>query len=554
MALLAAIFVSRFFLTFSTEVNWDEFYYLSNTYEHMRGELLRPLQTLHVHAFAWLGSVSVNEVKQVAIARLVMLALSIATTIFLFEICRHFTSPLAALVAVLGYASFSFVIRHGDSFRADPIATALLMGALYIVICHRWHFIWFALAGILIGISGLVTIKSALFIPFFACVMLVSIFQSDERIKAMAACAVAFFSALAIFGTFYLLHKSSLPPQISSSGLEIASGGFTKTLFSEGLFPQSAILIAALSTNPLHVAALVFGIIFLIVNSGKAGTNSKLRSLLQFSFLLPLITLIFYRNSYPYYYPMILAPAAVFFAIGAQAFISNETGIADYRRLLLAVFALFLFLTGKNIYQAFERTSNVQRITLDAIHKMFPEPVSYIDRNSMVSSFPKKGFFMSSWGLENYKEAGVPVMPTIISESQPAFLIANIETLDLRHPETTERLPPSRKLFKEDLEALRANYIHHWGFIHVAGKHFKEISAQSEEEFSVLIEGTYTLEAARSLMIDGKTIDPGNQVFLNQGTHILQANSPDTNVILRLGKNLYRPEYPAPDEPIYTGF
>ena len=161
---------------------------------------------------------------------------------------------------------------------------------------------------------------------------------------------------------------------------------------------------------------------------------------------------------------------------------------------------------------------------------------------------------MTSWGLENYHAHNKAILGEIIKREQPNFLIANDGALELNETELLNKLPESRKLFAEDLLTLNTNFIHHWGKIFVAGIQFPNVDSGSHNIFEQLIEGEFTLEAKYPALIDGKIVTPGNQFFLNQGRHILQGTKPDSNVTLRLGNNIYMPDYPAPAAPIYFGF
>jgi len=182
---------------------------------------------------------------------------------------------------------------------------------------------------------------------------------------------------------------------------------------------------------------------------------------------------------------------------------------------------------------------------------LFPDPVAYIDRNSMIASYPKVGFFMSSWGMENYLAGNRPIMEDLIRREQPVFLLANSCALELsRQPTEDPDLCPLR-LLDADFEILRDNFVHHWGAIYVAGKTF-QLEAQAKPQFfEVLIPGVYTLEAAAPASIDGKTYRPGDPVTLDQATHAISATGGAMRVLLRWGQGLYRPDHEPSLQPIY---
>ena len=544
----------RFLFVFTTDINWDEFYFLANVYEFKRAELDRPLQTLHVHAFTWLSQVSLNEVNQIAAARILMFAASLVTAFLIYRLCLRFASPAAAMVALACYTAFSFVMEHASSFRTDPIITACTMGAIYIALTGGWHAGRFALLGALLGIAGLISIKAVFMVPVIGCILLVRLFYTDRKPAAFAVCLGAFFSALASFAALYFLHKSTLSAQSDTAGVEIVSHGIQKTLLAGDLFPQVSILLPALASNFVISAAMVCGVWIVLIRlaRGEAGPSGQGLQLLCLG--LPILTLIFYRNSFPYFYPFILAPAAVFIAIAADAYLNGPVK-KPWGPKYLGYFLLILAIqVGVSVSKNLKRTTETQTATLQTVHQMFPEPVAYIDRNSMVSSFPKKGLFMSSWGLENYHTAGTPIFADIIRQDRPQFLIANIETLDLNHPERIANLPAQRRLLPEDLDMLSRTFIHHWGKIYVPGKRFANLSPSESQTFDLVMEGIYTLESTHPVRIDGEFVNPGDQIFLNQGSHILAGTKPDTHVALRWGRNLFIPDNQAPKAPIYFGF
>src|SRR5512145_509091 len=73
ISVLITALVVRMNVIANLNINWDEFLYLSQIYEYLRGDLDLKLQTFHVHFFGWLPGVSVNEVDQVIAGRAVML-------------------------------------------------------------------------------------------------------------------------------------------------------------------------------------------------------------------------------------------------------------------------------------------------------------------------------------------------------------------------------------------------------------------------------------------------------------------------------------------------
>jgi len=555
--LIAAIAVTlglQFLFVFRTDMNWDEFYYLSQVYEHRAGSLSRSFQTFHVHLFGWLTSLDALEPTQILLGRLVTYLLHCFNLYFIFAISRKYTDTIPALAAVACYCAFSFVMDHSASFRSDPFATFTLMAALYISICFQWRMAWFLLAGVLIGVAGLITIKSIFLALMIGAVMLVESNRSDQRGRSLIAIAVSVAGALVTFGALYLWHKSLLAPGTSVNGGAMLKQSFQKTILDSEFFPRSFSFLRAVLENIVIVMAVAFGLALALRNTfaGPAGERKKWLALVLFAS--PLLTLLFYRNAFPYYYAFMLAPVAVLASVSVSFVLSSAFDRDRFGRIVTILLVFFSVQVAQNVWRNWDRTPATQIATIETIHKMFDEPVGYIDRNSMIASFPKHGFFMSSWGFENYHAKGVPVMGDIIRNEQPKFLIANTTALDIEGKRSAIDSSSNSSLLPQDVEALKANYVHHWGNIYVAGKQLLFPGGEPAIKVDLLIEGTYTLEANGPVTIDGILLQPGSQIFLNRGEHIVRSTDQTNEAVLRWGKHLYMPDYPAPTTPIFFGF
>ncbi len=195
-----------------------------------------------------------------------------------------------------------------------------------------------------------------------------------------------------------------------------------------------------------------------------------------------------------------------------------------------------------------------QRETLELVHQLFPDPVPYIDRSSMVASYPKVGFFMTTWGMEGYRQAGQRIMRDLVTSKEPRFLIANTAALNISKPQTLEENESTYRLFEGDFDVLRQNYLHHWGWIFVAGKSFEFDSQGAEEGFEIIISGEYTLESLAPVLLDGTIVRPGDQVKLDQGEHRIASVDATPRAMLRWGRNLYKPDRAPSHQPIFYGF
>lgn len=544
----------RLVLIFRADINWDEFFYLSHVYGHEGGTLTTVLQTFHVHFFKWLDLIAQNEVYQIFAARFVMYIVGLLTLLWIYLISRQYGSHNAALVCVTLFCIFSFTIDHGASFRADPIATSLLMGALYFVVRKSAGVRSHILAGLMIGVAGLITIKSVFYVPIFGAVFLARTLEANWRPKIIVQSALAFFVAVITFIGLFYLHKMSFPPVDISKSTNLVSHSFGKTILTFEFFPQLKVFWRALSNNLVVSFAIVAGFVYAVLKLFRGNRSEKYEQIVFISFAIPLATVIFYRNSFPYFYPFILAPACLLIMPIADWTLAQFRDKTKFMLRLQAVVVILLVQTAISASMALLRTPATQIATVSAIHQMFPEPVNYIDRNSMIASFPKQGFFMSTWGFENYLAKGEPIFEAILKDKKPLFVIGNVEALDLDVLPNNIANPTFYRLLPEDEKVLRENYIHHWGKIYVPGKHFKNLAPQSSVTFGILIDGVYTFEAAGPAELNGSSIQPGDKVFLKQGHHTMIAEETEQAAYLRFGSDLYLPTETAPAAQIYFGF
>ena len=547
VALVVASLLARLHLALVYEINWDEFLNLSMVHDHARGILRETLQTIFVHGFGWVGAISVNEVDQVIAARLVIFALGVATAGFIYLVAGNFMPRGAALFAVACYLSFSLVLRQGGSFRTDPIATCLLMAALWVMVCKPREVRFALLAGGLIGLAGMITIKAIFYAPTIAIILLIHLHAAKNRKQALVMGLATGGFAILSFLAFYLLHRWTLvDPASAISFLERTTG---KTLGERNFGHAIATFRGALRQNPLFWLALLTGFIACGHGLLRSRGDDRIRWATLSSLAVILGSLFVYTESFAYYYPFMLAPVTVLCGAGLSIVPSR----ARSRVTALAGIALVPMLLG-NYVLALGKDTAAQRETLAVIHTAFPEPVPYIDRTSMVSAYPKRGFFMSVWGMTNYYRAGVAVMPTIIERDQPRFLIANRRMLELDDLGPEEYGPKHFGLFKADLEALQANYIRHWGAIYVAGKRFSRSTGGPSRTFQILIEGPYTVESTGPVILDGGRVLPGDVVTLDSGPHRLRLPDGVDEVTLRWGDDLFRPDAPAPEGRLFNGF
>jgi hypothetical protein len=543
LGLLAGIALALGFqlaLIFVQEFNWDEFYFLALVHDRLRGELALALQTLHVHAFAWLAALPGTEIDRLLAARLVMLLLHAVSVAALYALARAWTNRLPALAATFAFAVLPAALQHGASFRADPIALALLMTALALLARAALRALVAVVIGLLCAVAFLVTVKSIFFAPAFAGVAVWRLGTAADRRAALLFAVTAVVSAAAFAGLLFWLHQSALAgASLAGSGAVLASSG-SDTLLSSGLFPRRADLLAFALAAPVQAVLLLAAPVLLARSAPRSDPQRRLDALALAGCAAPLLALLVYRNAYPYFLPFITAPA---FA----AFAAVIAGQPPQRLALLA--AAVAVTAALALPRLFDRDQGSQRQLVAAVHEVFPRPVRYIDRNSMIASFPKRGFFMSSWGIARYRR-GPPLFEARLRREPIPLLLVNGPALE-QAVGLRSGLPAHLSLYPADEAVLRETYLPHWGRMWVAGTQLRLDGGAAVVR--IRVPGPYTLESAAPVLVGGRALRPGEAVRLSRGLHRV-TGPPGLMLRLRWGERLRIPAEPPPPAPPFQGF
>lgn len=544
--------IARVYVAYRYEINWDEFFYLSFIYRYTSDTLYNSLQTFHVHFFTWLKWVSANEVNQIITARFVMISLQLATGFFIYRISRRYLSLPAALFSVLAYFSVSYNIRMGANFRADPIATFCLMASLDLILTKSLNFRRSLLSGGLIALSLMVTIKSSLYLPTFGLIALALGFMPERDIQAKRHILTVIGSTFVTFLLLYFYHKSSISVLDSSKAINTLSDSFNKTIKHYEFLPKELYLFRSLKFDIIYWLVLAYGLKTLYLNIKSPQSITRQSSVILASLILPLCSVLFYRNSFPYFYPFMLAPVSI---ICGVAWNSLRWGKNKFKESLAIATCVLLLMGLSIVYHGFmmpnKQNLDRQHELIEVVHNVFPEPTPYFDRCSMIASFPQVGFFMSTWGIENYTNNNLPTLKHAILNDIPPFFIANVGSLDFSN-QTPLTSIKKYAILDKDLETLKENYIHHWGELYVAGKQL--YLAKEKLEFLIVIPGVYTLESRSKAVIDGHSLTSGEALFLDSGIHVIESDSVGDKYTLRWGEKLYRPTFQPEDNAIFTSF
>ncbi len=557
---LVALFALRFQVLFTQNVNWDEFAFLAKVHAYLRGELSSRLLTFHVHFFTWVPTTVDGELRQVVAMRVVMFGCALSSAFSTYVVGRRLLgSAPSALFAVVAGQSLSHVITHGASARYDPVVAAAFLGAGALLLSERRGAT--AVAGVLFAVGAMVSLKILLFLPsLLGLLALWALFPAvtpgGARTDAARA-ALQFVASLGVaFGVLYVAHAATLAPapravgQLAVSNLTSMAGralgdhdGNTgKYLASSLTWDWGVWTLCALGVA-MAIATLA---------SPRRSPAERRASAGLLCLALPLIALVAYRNSFPYFYTCVVPPASLVAALPLARLLR-----AIEQRPLAASLAAILALVPQASRALEWRAYNLhdqlasQGALLEAVHQVFPAPVPYVDRCSMVGSFPKVGPFMSGWVMGQYRRAGQPIMRELLERERPLFLLQNIETLRL-----AKAWDPNepRRLLREDFEVLRDNFVPYWGPLWVAGKTVRITDGAGA--FDIVIAGPYRVAEPVALRLDGIEVEPGAIVELAVGAHHLEVHQPDgiDRVTLRTAGAKPAPDTEPPRGNVFQGF
>ncbi len=501
-------------LLWRINVNWDEFYFLSHVFARARGDLAILFQTAYTNLFLWLTWVRGGEVTQIVAARGVMLALLALTCLLLWRLAGRWTSPAGAAVAPLAYLAASPVLRHGASFRADSLLVPLTVGILLLFTNRTAGPRASLAAGVCFGVALALTVKAVLLAPLLLLLAYLDPGIADgtwrSRLRAATPRLLLFgVVALGIAGLILVLHRLCLSGDSIENTGQFAARATRTTLLRVPLFPRADFFEVTARADPLTWLLIGMGAIASLVQRRYAVAVLGLA-------LLPLA---FYRNAFPYYYVVMLAPACVLAAVGADTVLALVRRTLDYaaaQRILLAVVIALSLQAATHLFELRDDDQARQRLTIAAIHQVFPQPVPYIDHSGMVASFPKANFFMSSWGVADYRARGTSFMRAAMTRSRPPLLLVNRGILDSQSEQFRH------ELFAEDQQLIERFYLPYWGPIHVAGAQMKLVG----EEAAVVelpFPGRYRLDVSQPVMVGG---------VLHRGGDVIEVAT-DSRVVVR---------------------
>lgn len=472
--------------------HWDEFWFLSKVHAGMRGELASGFQAFHVPVMSWLVGLG-DEIVQLQAARWVMWGLLCVSCGLMYALARRWSRPAGALMAVAAFVSLWPVVAHGGSFRADSFLLPLTLATLWLLSHPRQGPGRLVGAGGLWGLAAAFSIKAVLLAPACLAMMLSPGWPGWRELSRRVALVGA--GALAAMGAAIGLESVALDfaaPAVEAATHQ-ASGAAAKVFFSKWFFQPEGLFLVA-QRNPVVVALAAIGAILAVAERRAAVAG----------LCLALAPIAFYRNTFLYYYVLMMAPACVLVSLP----IDRLVGLVDRRQgraRMGALAGLAVAVLGVGLGAA----SNAERLTwtlhqadqarvVAAVHRLFPTPVPYLDPSGIIASFPKANGFLSTWGVENYHEAGQAFMPGMLSSIRPPLLIAGRSVLIPKAGLEDRLLPDDRRL-------ITASYQHYWGPIWLAGVAI----APGQDRIHPPFPGRYRVESTGPVILDGRLLQEG---------------------------------------------
>jgi hypothetical protein len=376
-------------------------------------------------------------------------------------------STPATLFALVVTQTMSALVWHGASARFDPLVVCGFMVAAALIVVDL-GMVGVVLAAGVVGVMLLFSLKAALFLPSLL-LLLVCQRPSIRRVLPgfVVVSGATFFAGFAWHAST-LAATSALP-----SATRLATAGplaWATKVFTAGLLPRHAVLRASLRHDAIFwivvVAALVGAVVLLRAARQTQTTQRPLWAALALA--LPLGAVLVYRNAWVYFFVSIVPPLAPLVAVVTAEALRRRPRVAT-----ATIVALAVVLAGRVALHAQQQRDEVseQRQVLDVVHAVFPTPVPYIDRCSMVATFQKVGPFLSTWVVENYRADQHAVFVDVVHEEQPRFLLADgALDFDAKKKKNESRLLP------DDEAILRRNFVPVWGPLWVAG-HALELRA-----------------------------------------------------------------------------
>lgn len=534
-ALLLACLVAQLYLVLFKSFNWDEFLHFSEVYKARAGTLSDPFQVLHARILWWAPDMAANLIDQMRLVRVFMWLMELVTLSAIYGVARRFTQASNAFFASFAYLTAGYVFTQGFSVRADPMTAATLMSALFLLAKGELRWIKSIVIGALLGAAGMMTVKAIFYVPCFAGLAWLKFGEAANKAQLLGNLMAAVISAALSFGAIYLYHTSHLA-HVAGLTQPVPHTSFLSFFLR---WITADLPFADYIRFEIILAPLFFFAVALAPFAWKK-TNLKFDEKLALAgFMLPLATLLFYRNTFPYFFVFLLAPVAV--AIAPALGLVRER----YGSVFLAI-----FLSAAPIALAILEPRHMidrQRTLIDYVHREFPKKTGYLDYSAMIADYPRVFEHLTSGnGIRAYHDRGDAVVGMEIDRGNVPFIIANQEVIQ----NALEGHPVPNTFLPADLAAMNGNYVRQWGVLWREGTRVP--GGRGAFEFRLRRGGEFVVDGD-SLTIDGAHEAHGTRVALSKGRHVIAGGRRATSILWR-GDRLPTTPPDVPMDSVFTNF
>jgi hypothetical protein len=528
---IALILATQFAMVFTQAINWDEFWHYNHIVQLHDGTLDGTLRRLHAFTFAWVTGLPGSNIDHILVIRVSMFAYHLIIVAALIGVAARFADRTTALLCALAYVSFPYVVQHGASFRYDPPVTALLMTTLWLLLSSRLGARAILAGGLLVAVIPFASTKAILYAPVFAGAVYLRWSEHGFSTDYVRRLIFLGLTAAAAFAVFHSV-LSSYVTQGAETGEGLSAEGVLSAVFVLFDNPNWPYFVLGLVRDPVVLALLVVGPFALARSQRPRSEKIALSAFFAFG-----LTPIYYLNTAPYFFVFLLPPVLI----------ACSDGISWFRQRISATTLVIAFVAVAIFTIAAEPPSPLsnQRQLRDVTVATFGKDVRYFDFPGFLGTNGKANTFISPLVVSVHKDAGSLVIRPAMENDAVPLVINNHYFLD-----SALKTDDPNFLDPRDLEVLRANYIHFWGPLWIAG--LEVPAGPGGVIFENLVPGPYTVRDS-AVTIGKASYSPGEVVRLERGTYQIDSS---TNTAARLtwGNRIAEPAEPPPDGPYWTQF
>ncbi|MEM1195616.1 MAG: glycosyltransferase family 39 protein [Pseudomonadota bacterium] len=536
VTILVGLLLVQLYLLWFKSFNWDEFLHYGQVFAARNGTLDAPFQVLHSRILFWVPDTAISIVDQMRIARLFMFACTLITLTAIYGLAQRFTSRENALFASIAYLSAGYVFTQSFSIRADPMAAASLMSALYLMTCRDKPLASYAAAGALVGLAGMITMKSVFYAPCFAGLAWLFWSQSQEKREALICFSAATLAASLTFGAIYFWHTSGLAPvpEHFSDTSKFLTGG------RRWILPESFPALKYVVVQGAWGLVFLLGI-FCAPYAWRGSKLSEAHRIALVGLAAPLLTLLFYRNTFPYFFVYLLAPVAVAISASWGLLIRRYGSVALLGSMCIAP-AVLATLTPRDVIVR-------QGAIIDYLRSEYAPGTVYLARSSMLPDYPRVISHLATGpGMAGYNQRQRALVASAFARGELPFILATGELII----SALHGKQDPRGFLAEDVAVMHDHYVRQWGPVYREGEQIEPIAGEQTVVFPR--SGPYTLDG-QAVFLDKERIEPGDTVVVRSGAHLIQCEEGcDRKTVFWRGERLPATPPIVSNGLFYTGF